>query len=81
MSGRSSLKDGPGDKLNDDNWPVWKEQMDAFLHIKGVSQWIEKELPSDATDDQKNGAKLAASWIKLCVSDRWLRRISGLTPM
>ena len=78
MAGRT-LKDGPGDCLNDENWPRWSDQMLAFLFLKGCDRWVLEELPADSDPEDVLLAKQAEKWIKLCVSPRWARRIKGMT--
>ena len=73
-----SLKHGSGEKLNDLNWPQWKRSMEAFLFLKGCDQWLRTLLPVDASDEHRLVAKQATSWILLCVSERWARRIREL---
>lgn len=80
MSARvHSAKDGPREVLTDDNWVEWADQMAAFLHIKGVRQWVRQELPDDATDEQKDENELAISYIKMCVSKNKRRQIRSMT--
>ena len=78
MPEKVSLNDGPREKLNDLNWPKWKQSIEAFLFLKGCDQWLRTPLPVDASDEDRLVAKQATSWILLCVSERWARRIREL---
>ena len=73
-----SAKDGPGEKMNDENWPRWKRVMEAFLFLKGCDEWLHSALPTTASDDEKRQARQARSWIEMCVSDRWACRIEEM---
>ena len=77
--GSRVLRDGPDELLNDGNWMRWQEQMLAFLFLKGCDSYVLEELPEHPSQAEALLAKQAAKWITLCVSQRWLRRIKGVT--
>jgi hypothetical protein len=78
VDNKPPLKDGPGERLGENNWSRWKRDMEAFLFLKGCHEWLKKPLPKDASEDQKKSAYSAVMWIRLCVNDNWSRRIKNI---
>ena len=56
MAGRVA-RDGPSEPLGESNWVRWREQMLAYLFLKGCDRFVFEKIPAAPTNAERLLAK------------------------